>query len=60
MHHPQGLIGNAVLTDLNYAEAVNAMGQLPLDEDTILLIYRLMGNGELINNFKLQLTSERK
>lgn len=57
--HPQGLIGNAILTDLNYEETIALIGQGPMSEDEFLAIYKLTQSADLINSIKFQSHNNR-
>lgn len=49
MHQPNGLIGNAVLTDLTYDETISSLGAKRIDEDTVLALYQRTHRPDFIN-----------
>lgn len=57
MHHPQGLVGNAVLTDLTYDESVRTMDVLPLNENEVLELHRAVHNPEFM--YRITINSNR-
>ena len=56
MHQPNGLIGNAVLTDLTYNETVSSLDGKRIDEDALLVLYQLVHRADFIT----QLTNSIK
>ena len=49
---PQGVIGNAILTDLSPQEVLDFAGEEELDADEVLDIQKLLSKKELIKNLK--------
>lgn len=50
VHHPNGLVGNAVLTDLTYDETLLFLSEKRMDEDTFLNLYQLVRRDDFITN----------
>ena len=48
---PQGLIGNAILTDLNEEEVLSLLSGEALSEDDFLNLYNIIHNKKIINDF---------
>lgn len=49
---PQGVIGNAILTDLSPAEVLDFATDSDINADEVLTIQHLLGKKELIKNLK--------
>ncbi|OGY93525.1 MAG: hypothetical protein A2406_02745 [Candidatus Komeilibacteria bacterium RIFOXYC1_FULL_37_11] len=49
---PQGVIGNAILTDLSPQEVLDFASQSPIEADDVLDIQTMLSKKELIKNFK--------
>ena len=49
---PQGVIGNAILTDLSPQEVLDFAAKSPVEADEVLDIQAMLSKKELIKNFK--------
>ena len=49
VHHPSGLVGNAVMTDLTYEETLRFIADKQLDEDAFLKLYLLIQRNDFIS-----------
>ena len=58
VHRSEGLIGNAIATDLTYDETLAVRERQQLGEDEFLTLYRMINNGDLLSNFNLQLKAK--
>src|SRR3989344_8913223 len=52
VNHPQGLIGNAILTDLTYEETLNFIDLKPIDENNFLVIHKAITTTDFIKELK--------
>jgi hypothetical protein len=50
---PQGLVGNAILTDLNPEEVLRFSDGTRISGDDILNIHQSINNNEILNNLKI-------
>ena len=57
VNHPQGLVGNAILTDLDYGETMHFMDENNMSEDEFLAVYRAISRPDFINTLKMKLSS---
>ena len=57
VNHPQGLVGNAILTDLNYRETLHLMNHDAFDEDEFLQLFKLVSRKDFLNNITIELKS---
>jgi hypothetical protein len=49
---PQGLVGNAILTDLQITEAISAIEDEKLTEDMFLALYQQISSKKLLTNVR--------
>lgn len=53
IHHPQGLVGNAVLTDLTYDESVRTLETEALTENDVLELHRALHDSEFMQRISI-------
>jgi len=51
---PQGITGNAILTDLNAHEARTLLTQRPITDDDFLDMYRIISDKQFIDNLTIK------
>ena len=57
MNHPQGLVGNAIMTDLNYEEALQFLDTTALTANSFLELYTLIHSPDFIANLQISSTN---
>ena len=58
IHRSEGLIGNAIATDLTYDETLAIRERPYIDDDEFLALYRMISGGDLVANFNLQINAK--
>ena len=58
VHRAEGLIGNAIATDLTYDETLSLRERGHINEDEFLTLYLMISVGDLLANFNLQFNAK--